>query len=52
MTPEHAHLFALIPNLQLLAEGRTPLTTEEKAVDAFQTQSLGYCIYHLPPPLG
>ncbi|HEX3372821.1 MAG TPA: class I SAM-dependent methyltransferase [Edaphobacter sp.] len=48
MTPEHAHLFALVPNLQLLAEGRTPLSTEEKAVDAFQTQSLGYCIYHLP----
>jgi SAM-dependent methyltransferase len=50
MTPEHAHLFALVPNLQLLAEGRIPLTNEEKTVDAFQTQSLGYCIYRLPPP--
>jgi SAM-dependent methyltransferase len=50
MTPEHAHLFSLVPNLQLLSEGRLPLTPEETAVDAFQTQSLGYCIYRLPPP--
>jgi SAM-dependent methyltransferase len=50
MTPEHADLFAAIPNLQLLKQGRSPLTTEEIAVDAFQTQSLGYCIYRLPPP--
>jgi len=50
MTPEHAHLFTVVPNLQLLGEGRAPPTTEEKAVDAFQTQSLGYCIYRLPPP--
>jgi SAM-dependent methyltransferase len=50
MTPEHADLFAAVPNLQLLSQGRAPLTTEEKAVDAFQTQSLGYCIYRLPPP--
>jgi SAM-dependent methyltransferase len=51
MTPDHAHLFALVPDLQLLDEGRTPLTTEEKSVDAFQTQSLGYRIYRLPPPV-
>ena len=50
MTPEHAHLFTLVPNLQLLSQGRLPLTPEEMAVDAFQTQSLGYCIYRLPPP--
>jgi hypothetical protein len=50
MTPEHADLFAAVPNLQLLSQGRSPLTTEETAVDAFQTQSLGYCIYRLPPP--
>jgi hypothetical protein len=50
MTPEHADLFAAIPNLQLLKQGRSPLTTEEKSVDAFQTQSLGYCIYRLLPP--
>src|SRR5882757_3979875 len=50
MTPEHADLFAAVPNLQLLNQGRAPLTTEETAVDAFQTQSLGYCIYRLPPP--
>lgn len=50
MTPEHAHLFAALPNLQLLSKGRSPLTTEEKAVDAFQSQSIGYCIYRLSPP--
>jgi hypothetical protein len=50
MTPEHAHLFAALPILQLLSKGRSPLTIEEKAVDAFQSQSLGYCIYRLPPP--
>jgi SAM-dependent methyltransferase len=50
MTPDHAHLFALVPNLQLLEQGRSPLTAEEMAVDAFQSQSLGYCIYRLPPP--
>jgi hypothetical protein len=50
MTPEHADLFAAVPNLQLLKQGRSPLTTEETAVDAFKTQSLGYCIYRLRPP--
>jgi hypothetical protein len=50
MTPEHADLFAAVPNLQLLRQGRSPLTAEETAVDAFQTKSLGYCIYRLPPP--
>ncbi|MCU1253304.1 MAG: putative O-methyltransferase [Edaphobacter sp.] len=50
MTPEHADLFAAIPTLQLLKQGRSPLTSEETAVDAFNTQSLGYCIYRLSPP--
>jgi SAM-dependent methyltransferase len=50
MTPEHADLFAAIPNMQVLGQGRTPLPTEETAVDAFNTKSLGYCIYRLPPP--
>jgi hypothetical protein len=50
MTPEHADLFAAVPNLHLLKQGRAPLTPEEMAVDAFQTQSLGYCLYRLPPP--
>jgi SAM-dependent methyltransferase len=50
MNPEQADLFAANPNLQLLRHGRAPLPPEEVAVRAFPTESLGYCIYRLPPP--
>lgn len=50
MNPEQADLFAAIPNLQLLSQGRAPLTPEETAISAFPAQSMGYCIYRLPPP--
>jgi SAM-dependent methyltransferase len=49
VTPDHAKLFADVPNLQLLWNGAAPLTPEETVVDAFQTQSLEYRIYRLSP---
>lgn len=48
ITPDHASLFALVPDLQLLWDGKAPLTPEETAVDAFQTHSLDFRIYRMP----
>jgi SAM-dependent methyltransferase len=48
--PEHAHLFDLIPGMNLIYEGEAPFTPEDTAADAFQTRAQDYRIYRLLKP--